>query len=43
MNLLDIAPLERWARLEKKIHQKSGLDAIVSPNLKSGRISCARR
>jgi hypothetical protein len=26
MNLLDIAPLERWTELEKKIHQKSGLD-----------------
>ena len=38
MNLLDIAPLERWARLEKKIHQKSGLDVNVF-NPKGYRIS----
>ena len=25
MNLIDIAPLERWVELEKDIHRKSGL------------------
>lgn len=38
MNLLDIAPLERWTELENKIHQKSGLDVNVF-NPKGYRIS----
>ena len=29
MQLTDIAPLERWIKLEKDIHQKCGLDANV--------------
>lgn len=29
MNLIDIAPLERWVELEKDIHRKSGLDVNV--------------
>ena len=29
MQLIDLAPLERWIELEKDIHQKSGLDVSV--------------
>ena len=29
MQLIDLAPLERWIELEKDIHQKSGLDVNV--------------
>ncbi|MGD2097368.1 MAG: PocR ligand-binding domain-containing protein [Desulfobacterales bacterium] len=29
MQLIDLAPLERWMELEKDIHQKSGLDVNV--------------
>ena len=38
MQLTDLAPLERWLKLEKDIHLKSGLDANVF-NTKGYRIS----
>ncbi|MDX1707043.1 MAG: PocR ligand-binding domain-containing protein [Desulfobacterales bacterium] len=38
MPLTDLAPLERWVELEKKIHQKSGLDVNVF-DVKGYRIS----
>ena len=38
MQLTDLAPHERWVELEKKIHQKSGLDVNVF-NIKGYRIS----